>query len=194
MKPRAESYFWLVLFVILCMGTYFYWLAFPLLNTKATDKYTRPQNFKSVRGRCEWILIMMLSIPNLFIYFLLVLMVTNNHIRGYKRIHKIFSFLIMISNGIVAASLVLRWFFVCNTSYSPQSTMCNDVRWCCAFFHTSDGWCRNDVPCIPDISSTQLNMSNEYRNHIGMALAFTVLAAFNYLYGNELQREGILKK
>ena len=189
--PPLRRYIGATLFLFFSAAFWFYWAAFPLVNTIFVDGY--PSNhfgdrFVTARYTWEWWNVWLLTL-NALIYLMFALALMNNTIEEYARVHKFFAIMGIVVNLYVVAILTVTWLLFCNTSFSLGSS-CNDYRACCVYFPSVD-WCPNTVPCVPNVVSGDLRRNAEATQHWAFALVFFLMACWHTSINGDLKEFGV---
>jgi hypothetical protein len=182
------------LFLFASALLYWYWLAFPFLNTIFTHGYPRlgspmALEFLSARYGWDWVHIYLLAL-NVLLPLSLAFAMTNNRVEEYTRLHAWFATLFMVINIWVVLVLSWRWLFYCNNAYTAMHSACNDYRYCCVFFPSS--WCPNTAMCTPSVTSAVLQRNNEMLQNWAFGFAFFLLAVWNRSINSDLKEFGVL--
>lgn len=201
-SPTYRHFVGGTLFAFFTLAIFFYWAAFPLLNTLFIHGYPRfaippsPNEFKSARYGYDWWLIWILTL-NGILPLLLMMSMMENRIQEYARVYFFIAAFIAIADIVVFVWLLGRACFTCNIYNTPQNTACNDYRWCgvpgfgFGMGSTAEGreWCPNVGPFNPPVASAHLNA--EYTQHIIFAGVFSILALLHLAQSRTLTRYGI---
>lgn len=136
----------------LCWG----WAAFGLNNTFFLDEYTNLDTgvYRNTRYQWEWFFLYFLSF-NLFLPWMLVFFIVNNAFSELVDWHRFLSNIFMILNLGLFIALFFWGLFVCNTSWSPFSTACNDPKYCCNYYGSAQIWCKNTIDCVCESTNTE---------------------------------------
>jgi hypothetical protein len=177
------------LFLFFSAAFWFYWAAFPLVNTIFLDGYPgRYDRFVTARYTFDWWNVWLLGL-NALVPITFSMALTNNSIEEYGRLHKFFSIMAIVLNLYVIAVTTFMWLAFTNTSFSAGISG-NDYRYCCAFFPSD--WCPNTVPCVPAVASGALSRNAEATQHWVFAFVFFVLACWNTSINGDLKEFGVI--
>jgi hypothetical protein len=194
-QPPAQLYQYVgaTCFVFFSGAIYFYWLAFPLINTVFTDRIpqlgTPGAGYLTSRYGWDWWCIAILSWQAL-LPMTLVFALTNNKIETWSNLHRFLTQMAILFTLLIFLTLTFRWAFYCNTSYSGLQSACNDYRWCCVFYPSP--WCPNTTPCTPNYVGGDLSRNAEMTQHWAFTMVFFVLACWHYSTNRNLRNNGVL--
>lgn len=178
----------LSVFVTLTMIVYWSWAAFPLNNANFQDGYINTpigRFYKSSRYGFEWWIVWLMGLNFLVPYTLCGALVNNLHVINGRNpwavIHRLFAGLAMLLNLVVVICFAIMWVTMCNLSWSPWASLCNDPRWCCEF--NNPEWCVNGgFMCLPNPGwDGLLHRSEPFFQCFIYAIVFLVLAII-YFY------------
>jgi len=141
-----------ILSFMLCWG----WAAFALNSTYFINEYTDLDAgvFRDTRFQWEWFFLYFLSL-NLILPWMLVFFIVNNEFSELVDWHRFFSNIFLLLNMGIFIFLFIWGLLICNTSWSPFSTACNDPKYCCHYHTNSPIWCKNTVDCVCDLMNTE---------------------------------------
>lgn len=191
-----RRYIGATLFVFFSAGIFFYWSAFPLVNTIFSQGYQNiaippsPNVYTNSRYKCDWWQVLLLTFNGL-LPMTLMFALLNNEYEEYTRVHKVFTYTMLFINCIVLIALSLRWPLFCNTSYSERFSACNDYRWCCVYFPSQ--WCPNWSACTPGVTSGDLSRNSEMTQHWAFTWVFILLAWWHASINRDMREYGVLK-
>jgi len=197
--PSLRTKLLLLLFVLVTSGIYFYWLAFPLINTQFTDGYPHlvfpePLAYRTGRYGWDWVAIWMLSL-NLLLPMTFLWGLANRGEHTYGRMFAFFASVAMILNLVIFIILTVRWVGWCNYGHAGEASACNDYRYCCVFFPSP--WCPNGGKCgydvDPNIDSGGISHNNEHLQHWAFSLVFMFMAYMYKLLFTEIESEGVFQ-
>jgi hypothetical protein len=192
------------LFLFFSGGFFFYWMAFPLVNTVFFDGLaqlgtppppgqTEQWSYRTARYGWDWWLVWLLSLNGL-LPMMLAWAMAHSGIEQFARLHAWFAKVGLVVNVVVVVILTIRWGVNCNNGFSGGNTACNDARWCCRFFPSP--WCPNGAPCgydvAPDITSEALVRSQEMLQHWAFGFVFFVFACWHVSINTDLREFGVL--
>lgn len=172
-----------VMFLLLSAGVFFYWSGIVLLNTTWYTGYTRCTQYVSSRYSFEWWVVWLLTL-NAIPILLFALSLANNTVEEINRLHKWFSTMFIVVNGLVFILLAILWGVFCNSSITGGAA-CNDYRWCCVNFPSV--WCPNAVPCNPAVVGSELSRNAEMTQHFIFSVVFGFIALFFVKINNDLR-------
>lgn len=177
-------------FAFATAALYFFWLAFPLINTQYTHGYPLlgaelPGPFRSARYEWNWWSMYILT-WNALVPMSFVMALTHNRLKEWANIHKLICLLALLANVVAFVMLTVEWIGFCDTGYSGYHSNCNNDLWCCYF--AGNDWCPN-APCVFSVALGDLTRNWEATVSWWMSLAFGVVAFLHILYNVNLRRD-----
>lgn len=198
----TRLYIALTLFILLSGGLYWYWLAFPCVNTQFPEFYPRLGSelpgpwFSTLYGdNWDWWMYLITN-WNALPPMLLTMAITHRSIREYAFAHAFVCLWALLENLFVIIAGAIRWVGWCNTSGSAASTACNSYLWCCVYW--PNAWCPNNGVCTfssgASVTSADLHRNSEMTQTWAFAFVFFVMAVWHIQVNFTLRRKyGLLK-
>jgi len=195
---KTRHFVWATLFVIGSTLFYMYPIIVCMLNAKFIADYPNvsPRVFVSSQYSFEWWLCCILS-WNILLPYCLALALVNNNVPEWASLHVFLARIFSLVNLVLLILLGIDWLFLCNNGFYPSSTFCNDPRYCCVYFGSSQTnleWCPNSSPCIPDVSGSSLYRSDEFFQVFIFCLLFWILSYSNKAVNEQLAKFGFFRE
>jgi hypothetical protein len=195
---KSRHYVWATMFVIGSTLFYMYPIMVPMLNAKFPANYESisPRVFVSSRYGYEWWITFIMSL-NILLPYALALALVNNNVPEWAHLHYYTARLLTFVNIVLFIMFSVDWVFLCNNGFVPWSTLCNDPRYCCVYFGSSQinlEWCPNITPCTPDVSGSMLYRSDEFFQIWLWCLFFWLLAFSHRAINKELAQYGFFRE
>lgn len=195
---KSRHFSWATCFVVATTLFYMYPIIVVMLNAKFPADYmnTSPRVFVTSQYGYEWWILCIMS-WNILLPYTLALALVNNNVPEWASLHSFLSRTFSLLNLVLFLMLCVDWLFLCNNGFVPWSTLCNDPRYCCVYFGSSQlnmEWCPNGVPCTPDVSGSSLYRSDEFFQLWLFSLFFWLLSFSNNAVNIQLARFGFFRE
>lgn len=198
----TRVYVSLALFIILSGGLFWYWLAFPCVNSQFPEFYPRLGSelpgpyFSTLYGDNWdwWIFVVMLW--NAFPPMFLALAIVHRGLREYAFAHSFICWWALLANLYPIIAGAVRWVGWCNNNWSAPATACNDYAYCCVYWPSA--WCPNNGPCTfssgLSIGAGDLHRNSEMTQTWAFAFVFFLMAVWHLQINFSMRRKyGVLK-
>ena len=195
---KSRHFIWGSMFIVASTLFYMYPIIVCMLNAQFPANYENisPRVFVSSQYGYEWWLLCILS-WNILLPYALALAMVNNTIPEWGNLHHYMSRLLTLVNLVLFILLSVDWLFLCNNGFVPWSTLCNDPRYCCVYFGSSQinmEWCPNASPCTPDVSGSSLYRSDDFFQLWLFCLLFWLMAFSNKAINEQLAKYGFFRE
>lgn len=187
----------IVIFLLLSGGLYWYWLAFPCVNSQFPEFYPRLGSelpgpwFSTLYGEnWDWWLYAITNV-NALPPMVLAMAVTHRKLHEYAFAHIFICIWALLENIVVIVVGAIRWAGWCNTSSSAASTGCNSYLWCCVYW--PNAWCPNNGACTFSsgavITSADLHRNSEMTQTWAFAFVFFLMTVWHIQVNFSLRRK-----